>query len=108
MQAQGILSLKLSMRRSRKHEDQFLMLLDLIFAYCASTEAFESLIASEHHLDGGVKFFRPRLLSWSSVRSMGTPMDEYYDLFLGIWMAVSLFFVVQHVGHAFIGYLIRN
>ena len=25
-------------------------------------------------------------------------MDEYYNLFLGVWTAVSLFLVVQHVG----------
>jgi hypothetical protein len=35
------------------------------------------------------------------------PMDEYYNLFLGVGTAVSLFLVVQHVGHAFIRYLNR-
>ena len=32
-------------------------------------------------------------------------MDEYYNLFLGVWTAVFLFLVVQHVGHACIRYL---
>jgi hypothetical protein len=35
------------------------------------------------------------------------PMDEYYNLFLGVWIAVSLFLAVQHVGHSFIRYLNR-
>ena len=34
-------------------------------------------------------------------------MDEYYNLFLGVWIAVSLFLVVQHVGDACIRYLHR-
>ena len=35
---------------------------DLSFAQRSPTEAFESLIASEHHLDGGAKVFLPRFL----------------------------------------------
>ncbi len=34
-------------------------------------------------------------------------MGEYYNLFLGVATAVSLFLVVQHVGHALIRYLNR-
>ena len=34
-------------------------------------------------------------------------MDGYSDLFLGVGTAVSLFLVVQHVGHACIRYLHR-
>ena len=36
---------------------------DLSFAQRSSTEAFESLIASEHHLAGGAKVFLPRFLA---------------------------------------------
>jgi hypothetical protein len=35
---------------------------DLSFAQRSTTEAFQSLIASEHHLDGGAKVFLPRFL----------------------------------------------
>ena len=35
------------------------------------------------------------------------PMSEYYNLFLGVATAVSLFLVVQHVGHAVIRYFNR-
>jgi hypothetical protein len=35
------------------------------------------------------------------------PMGEYYNLFLGVGIAVSVFLVVQHVGHAVIRYLNR-
>ncbi len=35
------------------------------------------------------------------------PMGEYYNLFLGIATAVSLFLVVQHVGHVVIRYFSR-
>ena len=34
-------------------------------------------------------------------------MDEYSSLFLGIGIAVSLFLVVQRVGHVFIRYFNR-
>ena len=35
------------------------------------------------------------------------PVGEYYNLFLGVGTAVSLFLVVQHVGHAVIRHLNR-
>ena len=35
------------------------------------------------------------------------PMGEYYNLFLGVATAVSLFLVVQHVGHVVIRYFSR-
>ena len=34
-------------------------------------------------------------------------MDGYSNLFLVVGMAVSVFLLVQHVGHAFIRYLNR-
>jgi hypothetical protein len=33
------------------------------------------------------------------------PIDEYYNLFLGVGTAVSLFLIVQHVGNVCIRYL---
>ncbi len=36
------------------------------------------------------------------------PMGDYYSLFLRVGIAVSLFLVVQHVGHAVIRYLNRH
>ena len=80
---------------------------DLSFVQRSQTEAFESLIASEHHLDGGAKVFCLVFWLWSSVRSMGVPMDGYSNLFLGVGTAVSLFLVVHHVGHSVIRYLNR-
>jgi len=53
------------------------------------------------------RFFLPSLLVERNVRSMGVPMDGYSNLFLVVGIAVSLFLVVQHVGHAFIRYLNR-
>ena len=35
------------------------------------------------------------------------PMGEYSNLFLGVGIAVTLFLVVQHVGHACIRYFNR-
>ena len=35
------------------------------------------------------------------------PMGEYYNLFLGVGVAVLLFLAVQHIGHAVIRYLNR-
>jgi hypothetical protein len=35
-------------------------------------------------------------------------MGEYNNLFLAVGIAVSVFLVVQHVGHAFIRYLNRH
>ena len=35
------------------------------------------------------------------------PMDEFFNLFLGVGIAVSLFLVVHYVGHSVIRYLNR-
>jgi hypothetical protein len=35
------------------------------------------------------------------------PMNEYYNLILGVGTAVSVFLIVQHEGHAFIRYFNR-
>jgi hypothetical protein len=35
------------------------------------------------------------------------PMDEFFNLFLGVGIAVSLFLVVHHVGYSVIRYLNR-
>ena len=33
------------------------------------------------------------------------PMDEFFNLFLGVGIAVSLFLLVHHVGYSVIRYL---
>ena len=53
------------------------------------------------------RFFCLVFWLWSSVRSMGVPMDGYSNLFLAVGIAVSLFLVVHHVGHSVIRYLNR-
>jgi hypothetical protein len=53
------------------------------------------------------RFFASFSAYWSSVRSMGVPMDGYSNLFLGVGIAVSLFLVVHYVGHSVIRYLNR-
>jgi hypothetical protein len=53
------------------------------------------------------RFFASFCAYWSSVRSMGVPMDGYSNLFIAVGIAVSLFLVVHHVGHSVIRYLNR-